>query len=142
MIKWHDQVDAARVEFEKQWQPSSLAVVDNELYERFRQQEELWNAAYMTGTAEDIEVQAGGMVRAYQAASKRLEGHRMTAFLVGHDQERGKSVCISGHSESVPYAERGTDYPVIWVTPDAVARLVARTQEMGIIIDDKEDRLS
>lgn len=76
------------------------------------------------------------------AVYKRLEGHRMTAFLSGNDHANSRTVCISAHSESVAYAERGTDYPVTWVTPDAVARLVARAQEMGIIIDDKEDRLS
>ena len=111
-------------------------------YERFMEQVDLWNEAYTTGNDGDIETQAGGMIRAYEAARKRLEGHRMTAFLIGHDRERGTAVCVSAHSESLEFAEKHVDGPITWVTPESVARLVAQAQDMGITIMDTEDRLS
>lgn len=136
------RVKAARVAFEARWQPSSLAVVDSAFYERFMAQVGLWDEAYAVGNPDEIETQAGGMIRAYEAAAELLEGHRMTAFLIGHDHERGRTICVSAHSESVEHAKKLTDHRVEWVTPEAVARLVGQAQEMGITIGDKEDRLS
>ena len=141
-VEHWNAVEAARVAFEARWQPSSVAVVDSELFDRFKEQLDLWNEAYATGSVEDIEIQAGGMIRAYEAATKLLEGHRMTAFLLAHDHEAGVSVCISSHSESVEHAKKSTDYPVEWVTPEAVVRLVAQAKAMETTIADKEDRLS
>lgn len=137
-----DQVKAAKIAFEARWLPSSLEVVDRDLYDRFCRQRDLWDQAYAIGHDNEIEIQAGGMVRAYEAATKRLEGHRMTAFLIGHDHERGRTLCVSGHSESVPFAEEFTEYPVTWMTPDACARLVGQAMEMNTAIGDTEDRLS
>ncbi|MGI9506120.1 MAG: hypothetical protein ACR2RE_24025 [Geminicoccaceae bacterium] len=117
-------------------------MVDGALYERFLEQQRRWDQAYANGSSNDIETQAGGMIRAYQAATERLEGHRRTAYLIAHDHERGRSLCISTHSESVSYAADGTEYPVTWVTPESVARLVGQAQDMGVTIEDREDRQS
>lgn len=141
-VELRQQVEEARVAFEAQWQPSSIAAVDNELYQRFMEQRDLWDEAYATGTHDEIETQAGGMIRAYAAVTQRLEGHRRTAYLLGYDRERGAAVCVSAHSESVQYAQEHINGPVIWITPEAVARLVGIAQDMGVTIMDTEDRLS
>jgi len=141
-VKFYNDVLDAKRTFEAQWQPSALSVVDVGFYDRFARQRSLWEEAYATGSESDIELHAGGMIRAYAAATELLEKHRRTGFMVGHDHERGITICISPYSESVRYAEEGTEYPVKWVTPEAVARLIGQAQEMGITIDDKEDRLS
>ncbi|MGI9501516.1 MAG: hypothetical protein ACR2RE_00480 [Geminicoccaceae bacterium] len=141
-VEHWNAVKEARVAFEAQWQPSSLAAVDGSFYERFMEQVDLWNEAYANGSTDDIETHAGGMIRAYQAAAERLKGHRMTAYMIGYDRERGIAVCVSAHSESLEFAKKHVDGPITWVTPESVARLVAQAQDMGVTIMDTEDRLS
>ncbi len=91
-VEFLDMAEATRVAFEARWQPSTIATFDGELYEQFRRQEDLWNEAYATGDARDIEIHAGGMVLVYEAATKRLEGHRMLAYLIGHAGSMGVTI--------------------------------------------------
>ncbi|MGI9493155.1 MAG: hypothetical protein ACR2QF_12215 [Geminicoccaceae bacterium] len=141
-VEYSEAVDRARVEFEQRWRPCDLAHVDTAFADRFERQLGKWQAAQITGTVHEMAVHSAAMVRAYAAAIEVMQNYRHTAYLLGYDREQSVAVCISAHSESVEHAQRAMDVPVEWVTPEAVARLVAQAKAMEVAIGDKEDRLS
>jgi hypothetical protein len=129
-VELWQQVDDARRAFEARWQPSSVACVDGELYERFRDQEQLWLEAY-EACRDDSEVaeHAAAMCRAYAALTERMQRQRETEFLLGIAGDI--AVCIAPTEDSVEYARRHVDGEVIWVSPNAVAKLVVAAQAQG-----------
>ncbi|MGI9491840.1 MAG: hypothetical protein ACR2QF_05495 [Geminicoccaceae bacterium] len=141
-IEYSEAVDQARIEFEQRWRPCDLAHVDTAFADRFDRQLKKWQTAQITGTVGGMAAHSAAMVRAYAAAIEVMQNYRHTAYLLGYDREQSVAVCISAHSESVEHAQRSMDCDVEWITPEAVARLVAHSRAIGIAIEDKEDRLS
>jgi hypothetical protein len=118
--------DAARP-FESRWTLRSLAVVDKELYLRFREQQDDWNAALVTGDAEDIAEQTAAMCRGWAAAFAAMGDRPDNAYLIGFDPETGTRVAISDQAAA---RERVGD-GAIWLTPNECAVLLGRVQPLA-----------
>jgi len=134
------RVDEARAKFEARWRPSDLFCVDGAFAERFERQLGRWNKAQVTGTVEEMDTHSSAMVRAYAAAFEKMKQYRDTAYFIAHDHDTGIAVCISAHADSVEAARRSTDQEIVWVTPEAVAKLVGQARLMSAFVEDKEDR--
>ena len=132
------QVAEARDRFEARWAPSNLAVVDGDLYERFREQEALWNEACVTGTSAEMQEHGEAMCRAYLALEDRMNGHVETAYMIGIDGATDTRVCISARKASLDRAQACAP-GAIWISPRKVAWLAAKAIEMGIAIDQEEE---
>jgi hypothetical protein len=135
-MSMQQQVAEARDAFEARWTASNVAVVDGDLYERFREQESLWHEATVTGTDADIQEHGEAMCRAYLALQDRMKGHVQTAYMIATDGATDTRVCISARRASVAAAG---DEGLIWVSPRKVAWLVAKAIEMGIAVDQEDE---
>jgi hypothetical protein len=120
--------DAARP-FESRWTLSSLGAVDEELYLRLREQQNLWNAALITGDDAEIREQTGCMCRGWAAAFAAMEGRPDNACFLGFDPASGTRVAIGDQTAAQDRVRDG----VIWLTPNECAVLLARTQALAEI---------
>ena len=126
-------VNEAREAFEKRWQIASVRKVDVELYERFSEQHRLYRKAIVTGDDDEAQDQAEAMVRAYQAITQRMTGHVQDAYLKGYDPESGTSIVISEYRQEMEGC--------IWVTPNALARLVASHRDLAAMFQYQEGEI-
>lgn len=112
--------EAAR-SYESRWTLAALKLLDADLYTRFRQQQDEWGQALVTGSAHDIREQTGGMVRGWIAVTRRMEeaGADPDAWVDGVDARTGLRVRISRSRAALD------DGSVVTVTPDEVAALLA-----------------
>jgi len=119
-----EAVRAAAAAFEARWTLRSLRTRDPELFDRFEEQRSLFQAALMSGVKADIEEQTGGMVRAWAAATARMQDTPDDAYMIGRCPRTGLEVRI-GH-QLAAQADG-----VVHMTPDEVAVLVAGTRAVA-----------
>lgn len=117
----------AETSFRSRWRMGTLKRVDHDLHDMLVEQIDLFNAALVTGSDADVEVQAAAMIRGWRAAVAALESPLLSddAYLVGVDYNTGTRVVIAEQSGSVGRVQSLKGERVVIVTPDEVARLVA-----------------
>jgi hypothetical protein len=120
------QAGSAARAFESRWLLSSLRLIDPDLYERFCGQRLDWEKALVTGDRSEVQEQTDAMVRAWGAATARMEGVEPSAYLMGQDPNTGLRVAITNQ---LSVADRLEDDCVL-VTPDEVAMLLAAQKEI------------
>lgn len=125
--KWLPQVSTAAAAFEARWTILSLGRVDPSLADRLREQRDLFNAAVVTGTAEQVEVHGAAMCRGYAAACGALEqaGAPDDAYVLGSDPATGVRVAIGVQRAAAARVREVHGEGVIWLTPDEVAAMMA-----------------
>lgn len=131
----HRQVSDAAKPYESRWTLRALLGVDKELYHMFREQQQLWNAALVTGDAADIAEQTAAMCRGWQAITQRMDAADIPddAYLMGFDPSTGTRVAIGDQVAARDRVRELHGEKVIWLTPAECAVLLARTQELAAI---------
>lgn len=113
--------------FLSRWRLSTLRRLDPELHGLLIEQENLYNAALVTGTADEAREQSAAMVRGWRAAVARCEATVDDAYLVGACPRTGTRVCVGTHLGSVARVQADPNHAglnVLFVTPDEVARMM------------------
>lgn len=130
-------VGPAESAFRSRWRLSTLARVNPELHQMLLEQIDLYNAAVVTGTDKEAQIQAEAMVRGWRAACATLEGPGLPddAYLMGFDHNTGTRVVVSDQLASVARIQSLAGERVVMVTPDEVARMVAG---MAVIAEAKQ----
>ena len=93
-------------------------------------QQDLFNRAAVTGTAEEIEGHGAALCRGYAAAVRAVEttSEPDDAYILGQDPRSGFTVAI-GHQKAA--AERSVELhgkSVVWISPDEVAAVLAQLE--------------
>jgi len=127
---WSREVSEAAVMFERRWTLAALKRVNRDVAERLSKQQDLFNRAAVTGTAEEIEGHGAALCRGYAAAVRALEATSEgdDAYILGQDPQSGFTVAI-GHQK--PAAERVVELhgnTAVWISPDEVATLLAQLE--------------
>lgn len=133
--KWAGAVSDAALVFESRWTLKALARVDPALAVRFREQRDLFDAACVTGTDEEVETHGAAMCRAYAAVSRVLEGAQEPddAYVIGFDATSGTRVAIGSQKAALARVRELHGERVIWVTPDEVASLFASLEQFKFV---------
>jgi hypothetical protein len=142
----HARVADAASAFESRWTLRALRRVDPGLHAGLLEQQGLLDEAIVTGSEADIEEQGAAMCRGWALAARRMAdaGEPDDAYLLGHDERTGLRVAIGDQLAArdrvreigVPGALDENDQPVtervpvIWITPDECASLLAAQQEL------------
>ncbi len=117
------QVAEAAAAFESRWTLAALKRVDGDLYQRFVEQQDLFNEALITGDEREVEVQAAALSRGWLAIAQAMEGEADDAYRIGF--HGGTRVAIGEQKHAITRVRELWGEAVIWITPDEVAALVA-----------------
>jgi hypothetical protein len=114
--------------FERRWTVAALKRVNLDVAERLSKQQDLFNHAAVTGTAEEIEGHGAALCRGYAAAVRALEATSEPddSYILGQDPRSGFKVAI-GHQKTA--AERVVELhgnTAFWISPDEVAAVLAQ----------------
>ena len=120
-----DRVSRAASPFESRWTLRALLRVDPDLHERLLDQQSLYHQALVTGASEDIEDQAAAMCRGWATVTRAMESASVPddAYLLGF--HAGTRVAIGEQKHAIARVRNLHGNPVIWITPDEVAALIA-----------------
>jgi hypothetical protein len=113
--------------FERRWTRHALKRVDAGLAQRVEEQRSLFDAALVTGTADEIEAHGSAMCRGYAAATKTMEvsGEADDAYLIGFDSKSGMKIAIGHQKSAADRVQELHGCSVIWVSPDEIAAILA-----------------
>jgi len=131
MRKWFAEVSAAAKVFESRWTWLTLCRHDAPLAQRLREQRDLFDAAMVTGTSNEIETQGAAMCRGYAAACGALERVEAPddAYQIGRDPATGVGVAIGVQRAAADRVLEVYGPGVIWITPDEVATMIAASAD-------------
>ena len=127
--------DAARP-YESRWTMRALLAVDRDLYLKFRDQQNLWHEALVTGTEDDIAEQTGAMCRGWQAITLRMDGTEDDAYMIGVDDAKGITVAISSQKAARERVEELYGDRVVFLDPAEVATLLGRSETIATLKGD------
>lgn len=118
-------VGPAERSFSSRWRLSTLQRVDPDLHARIVEQRDLYDAAMLMGSDEDVKVQSEAMVRGWRAACQRMEQPLQPddAYLVGTNLDTFTRVVIGHHKGSAARQQVQDGHTVIFITPDEVAAM-------------------
>ena len=119
------RVSDAAAPFESRWTLTALHRLDPELHDRLLDQQSLYHQALVTGEADDVEEQSAAMCRGWAAVTRVMEAAAVPddAYLLGF--HAGTRVAIGEQKHAIARVRELHGTPVIWITPDEVAALVA-----------------
>ena len=119
------RVSEAAGPFESRWTLRALQRIDPDLHDRLVDQQSLYHQALVTGAADDVEVQAAAMCRGWAAVVRAMEAAAVPddAYLLGF--HGGTRIAIGEQKHAIARVRELHGAPVIWITPDEVAALVA-----------------
>lgn len=122
-----EMVTPAEAAFHSRWRLSSLKRVDAGLHDALTDQQELYGSALVMGADAEARLQSEAMVRGWAAACRAMEAADMPddAYLMGMDDASGIQVVISEHKGSRDVLEKRYGAPVVLMTPNEVATLLA-----------------
>lgn len=122
-----ERVSRAAAPFESRWTLDALRRLDADLHERLVDQRNLYHQALITGSPEEVEDQAAAMCRGWAAVTRAMEaaGIGDDAYLLGFHGATGTRVAIGEQKHAIARVRDLHGDPVIWITPDEVAALVA-----------------
>ena len=121
------RVSDAAAPFESRWTFAALHRLDPELHDRLLDQQGLYHQALVTGEADDVEEQSAAMCRGWAAVTRVMEAAAVPddAYLLGIHGGSGTRVAIGEQKHAIARVRELHGTPVIWITPDEVAALVA-----------------
>ncbi len=119
------RVSDAAAPFESRWTLTALHRTDPELHDRLLDQQGLYHQALVTGEADDVEEQSAAMCRGWAAVTRVMEAASVAddAYVLGF--HAGTRVAIGEQKHAIARVRELHGTPVIWITPDEVAALVA-----------------
>ena len=119
------RVSDAAAPFESRWTLTALHRTDPELHDRLFDQQGLYHQALVTGEADDVEEQSAAMCRGWAAVTRVMEAASVPddAYVLGF--HAGTRVAIGEQKHAIARVRELHGAPVIWITPDEVAALVA-----------------
>ena len=119
------RVSDAAAPFESRWTLRALQRLDPELHDRLVDQQQLYHEALVTGDSSDIEEQSAAMCRGWAAVARAMAAASVPddAYLLGF--HGGVRVAIGEQKHAIARVRELHGAPVIWITPDEVAALVA-----------------
>jgi hypothetical protein len=125
------RLSIAQASFETRWSMGALRLVDVDLHARLVEQCELWHEAQIVGDEAEVERQGEALCRGWVAAVGRMEreDEPHNAYMLG--QHGGVLVAI-GERQAAHAVERD-GRQAVWLTPDAVAKMVAGLQTLGTL---------
>lgn len=121
------RVSEAAAPFESRWTLRALQRVDPDLHARLLDQQSLYHEALVTGSPEDIAEQSAAMGRGWAAATRAMEaaGVPDDAYLLGFHAATGTRIAIGEQQHALARVRALHGAPVVWLTPDEVAAMVA-----------------
>lgn len=127
------EVSAAAKPYESRWTLRALAVVDRELYLRFREQQALWEQALLAGTADEVSEQTAAMCRGWAAIALRLDQADAPddAYMIGVCPRTGTRVAIGDQVAARDRVREIEGERTIWLTPHEVATLLGSQQALA-----------
>lgn len=129
----HRSVSDAARPYESRWTLRALQSLDPDLHARFREQQDLWHAALVTGDDDEVREQTEAMCRGWSAICRRMEGQPDDSYLLGTDPRTGLKVAISAQQAAMDRVREVHGERVVWVTPDEVATLLSAQQGIASI---------
>ncbi len=119
------RVSEAAAPFESRWTLTALHRIDPDLHDRLLDQQSLYHQALVTGDAEDVEEQSAAMCRGWVTVTRVMVAAAVPddAYQLGF--HAGTRVAIGEQKHAVSRVRDLHGNPVIWITPDEVAALVA-----------------
>ena len=119
------RVSEAAAPFESRWTLIALQRIDPDIHERLVEQQSLYHQALITGDFSDVEEQAAAMCRSWVAVARTMEAAAVPddAYLLGF--HAGTRIAIGEQRHAIARVRELHGAPVIWITPDEVAALVA-----------------
>ncbi|MEI7605883.1 MAG: hypothetical protein WCJ64_00730 [Rhodospirillaceae bacterium] len=119
------RVSEAAAPFESRWTLIALQRIDPDLHDRLVEQQQLYHEALVTGDSSDVEEQAAAMCRGWAAVARAMEAASVPddAYLLGF--HGGTRIAIGEQKHAMARVRELHGAPVIWITPDEVAALVA-----------------
>lgn len=131
--RWLSEVSATATAFESRWTLSALRRVDAELCRRLLEQRGLFDAACITGSAEDVDLQGAALCRGYGAAVRSMGVEPDDAYVLGVDLASGLKIAIGAQRAAVDRVRELHGDRVIWVTPDECARMLASVEAFKFV---------
>lgn len=135
-------VGQAAQAFEGRWTMRALKRIDADLYTAFTDQQDRWADARFLGTPEQVEMQAGGMIRGYAAITKAMveSGEADDAYMLGQSGDVMVAIGTRQASAFRVLELQHEDRPVrvVWLTPDECATLFASTEGFKAIAAIKQ----
>ena len=119
------QVSEAAAPFESRWTLRALQRLNPDLHERLLDQQGLYHPALVTGDSSDVDEQSAAMCRGWAAVARAMEAAAVPddAYLLGFHS--GTRVAIGEQKHAIARVRELHGTPVIWITPDEVAALIA-----------------
>ena len=113
--------------FERRWTMAALRRADADLERRLRKQIGDFHAATITGSVVEVNRQGQATVRGYRAAIQAMDaaGEPDDAYVLGYDYRTGFRVAVGHLAAPADRAVLVEGKPVVFVTPDEVAALLA-----------------
>jgi hypothetical protein len=123
-------VAEAAVTFESRWTLAALKRVDADLHRRLLEQRDLYDAAMVTGSYDEIETQGAAMARGYYAVARAMEAASEAddAYMIGRDPRSGFTVAIGEQKAAADRVRQLHGATVVWTTPDEVAAIFANIE--------------
>jgi hypothetical protein len=125
------RLSIAQTSFETRWSMDALQRVDADLHARLVEQRELWHEAQIVGDEVEMERQGEALCRGWVWAIERMErkGEPHDAYMLG--QHGHVLVAIGERLAAHKVVRDGRQ--AAWLTPDAVAKMVAGIQTLGTL---------
>jgi hypothetical protein len=141
--KWFAEVSKAVACFEARWTWPTLERIDLDLADDLREQKDLFDHAMERGSNDDIERHGAAMCRGYRMVCAVLEEVGAAAapddaYQLGTDIESGTRVAIGIQKAALDQIDKiEGQSPVIFVTPDEVAAMIANPAKARAIASVK-----
>jgi hypothetical protein len=132
--RWTKLVTSAALAFESRFTMLAVKRVDPDLAEALHDQRNLFVEACVTGDTVEIAEQGAALVRGYAVVTGRLEHDQPDdAYMIGQDPATGTMIAIGQQKAAAQRLRETHGDNVILITPDEVAILFARIEELKMI---------